>query len=357
MKSSATLCRSLDTEPLAALVARVDLFELVEHFAGPGKRSGRSVTFSCPNPAHPDTHPSFTVTTTRGGKQTARCFSLCAWHGDALDLVTWLTGLSTGDAATWLRRWIGEESRPAPKRKPAVPRPVTPLRVEPGESSTSAATFLSKYLDSRGWPVSVVERFSLSVVRDRFGDLRVRHPFFSPVSPEEWAVTYWQDRGPKWSRVKWLSCEGATPILYNLKSLESDTITAVVVCEGPADTITAALALDGLPVACVGVPGVGAWRTEWASLFTGLRVVVAVDSDTAGETLKEKVCRDVGPGAVPVELAANDLTDTAAEYGLVEVRELLSRAVTVAACTTAERKAIGLVLAAFPGSTFDKEQR
>lgn len=359
MNTTATVSRRLDTERLSELVARVDLSELVAHFAGgPGRRSGRTETFSCPNPSHADRNPSFSVSTTPAGKQTARCFSLCGWRGDALDLVEWLTGLRKGEAAEWLRAWLGDAPKKAPKVKAAAPkpdpRPVTPLEVVEGETSPEAAEFLSKYLRHRGWPESVVERFALSVVRDTYGEFRVRHPYLSPVPGGEWAVTYWQDRGPKYARSKWLSSPGAQPVLYNLRSLEAKELSGVVVCEGPADTITAALALDGLPVAVVGVPGVAAWRTEWARYLDGLPVVLALDSDTAGQRLAEKLRAELGSRrVVTLELPEKDLTDTAAEHGLDDLRKLLRGALSVAGWSPVERKAVRLVLDTFPGSTVE----
>ena len=79
------------TAPLSELVAAVELPALVEARSGQGRRSGGRYLFRCPNPAHPDTHPSFTVWRTPAGKWRARCQSQCDWQGDALDLVQWLT--------------------------------------------------------------------------------------------------------------------------------------------------------------------------------------------------------------------------------------------------------------------------
>jgi DNA primase len=111
----------MHTDSLASLVARVDLAQLVEAYTGtPPRRSGGSFLFSCPNPAHPDRNPSFTVSRDRTGKEWARCQSACAWHGDALDLVKWLRGLDTKEAAQELRDFLGEYV-PATYRAGVIP--------------------------------------------------------------------------------------------------------------------------------------------------------------------------------------------------------------------------------------------
>ena len=250
-------------ENLSELIQLVDLNQLVSRYTGNGRTSGKVTTYSCPHPAHPDTHPSFTVTTNGKGKEVAKCFSQCAWQGDALELVKWLEGLSTGEAASWLRRFIGQAQEPTFYSKAPTPSSYVLSVSRKVESNSeeltgeSAERFMKKYLTSRGWPCEVVERFSLSVVLDSSGKARIRHPYFTPNSSGEWVLSYYQDRGDKTSLPKWKSPKGSTPQLFNLKSLEADSLEGVVICEGAADTITASLALEGCPfVAVIGVPGV-----------------------------------------------------------------------------------------------------
>jgi len=304
----------------------VDLNQLVSRYTGNGRTSGKITTYSCPNPSHADTHPSFTVTTNSKGREVAKCFSQCAWQGDALELVKWLEGLSTGEAASWLRRYLGQAESPSFVSKPPTPR--SPLRsLSPtGQELTgeSADRFMKKYLTSRGWSCDVVEKFALSVVLDPSGKPRIRHPYFTPTSSGEWVLSYYQDRGANSSPVKWLSPKGSTPQLFNLKSLEADSLEGVVICEGAADTITASLALEGCPfVAVIGVPGVSAWRDEWASFVNGLRVVVAADNDEAGRTLEQRVKASVKSPVTFVRASHGDLTEIANEIGLESLRALL----------------------------------
>jgi 5S rRNA maturation endonuclease (ribonuclease M5) len=240
--------------------------------------------------------------------------------------VKWLEGLSTGEAIKWLRRFLGQAEEPTFYSKP--PTPSKPLRsLSPkGQELTgeSADRFLKKYLTSRGWPYEVVEKFALSVVLDPSGKPRIRHPYFTPTSSGEWVLSYYQDRGANSSPVKWLSPKGSTPQLFNLKSLEADSLEGVVICEGAADTITASLALEGCPfVAVIGVPGVSAWRDEWAHFVNGLRIVVAADNDEAGRTLEQRIRNSVTSPVTYVRATHGDLTEIANEIGLESLRALL----------------------------------
>ena len=313
---------------LSDLVSQVDLNQLVSRYTGNGRTSGKVTTYSCPHPAHLDAHPSFTVTTNSKGREVAKCFSQCAWQGDALELVKWLEGLSTGEAASWLRRFIGLAEKPFFASTPVPPTPLNLPYLEESKSEEltgeSAERFMKQYLNSRGWPCEVVEKFALSVVLDTSGKARIRHPYFTPTSSGEWVLSYYQDRGDKSSRVKWLSPKGSTPQLFNLKSLEADSLEGVVICEGAADTITASLALDGCPfVAVIGVPGVSAWRDEWAHFVNGLRIVVAADNDEAGRTLEQRVKASVKSPVTFVRATHGDLTEIAKEIGLESLRALL----------------------------------
>ena len=341
---------------LSDLIAQVDLNQLVSRYTGNGRTSGKVTTYSCPHPAHPDTHPSFTVTTNGNGKEVAKCFSQCAWQGDALELVKWLEGLSTGEAASWLRRFIGQAEAPTFSSKPYTPS--KPLRsLSPKEqqlTGESAERFMKKYLTSRGWPCEVVEKFSLSVVLDTSGKARIRHPYFTPTSSGEWVLSYYQDRGANSSPVKWLSPKGSIPQLFNLKSLEADSLEGVVICEGAADTITASLALEGCPfVAVIGVPGVGAWRDEWSHFVNGLRIVVAADNDEAGRTLEQRIRNSVKSPVTYVRATHGDLTEIANEIGLESLRALLLTGLGELPEATPRTldESTALLLAYFPGAS------
>jgi hypothetical protein len=76
---------------------------------------------------------------------------------------------------------------------------------------------------------------------------------------------------------------------------------SVVLVEGPSDMLAARSA--GL--AAIAVPGTHAWRTEWASAFTGRDVIVVMDADRPGREAAVRIAADLrlhGARAPIVEL-------------------------------------------------------
>lgn len=352
MNTLATQSHSRDS--LSDLVHRVDLVALVERYAGQGRRTGHMVLFSCPNPAHPDTHPSFSVSTGKDGLSRWKCFSQCNAHGDALDLVKWLTGATTAEAARTLREFLGDRTEHTPRPR-ATTRRAKAFRALPQHNTTlnsspQAEALLEKYLASRAWPREVVEEFGLCVVTDSHGAPRIRHPYFTPNKER---VLWWQDRGTKQSKTKWLSPSGSSSTLYNLPSLTNNKLEVVFLCEGPADTITAANALRGVHrVAVVGIPGASAWKHEYRVLFDSVRVVIATDNDKAGEQLARTLAEEIECTTRLDLEPGTDLTDTALTFGVEFVRDLLLDA---AQLNTTETSEIALLLSVFPNGQIVKE--
>ena len=344
---------------LSALAASVDLVDLLgRRYSAHGRQSGSSWLFSCPSPDHADRHPSFSVYLNRDGLQRWKCLSQCDRSGDAIDLVAWLDGSSTGEAIRTLRTIAGdtwERTPPVKKRDLPIERPLLYRIADCIDQTEADRIYLDKYLVSRGWPAEIAQEFSLSVVTDSAGVRRIRHPYFAPTSQRgQWAVTFYQDRGPKQVARKWLNPTGVASYPYNLRSLERDNLRALVVCEGPADTITAHLALEGLAdVACIGIAGVDHWRKEWACLLEGLLIVVAMDNDEAGEKLVMKVKESSPNGVMVVRPKGKDLSEMLLSCGLDEVRALLLKALDRPQETplvSHTRAAVALILAAFAGS-------
>jgi DNA primase len=319
---------------LSELVARVDLAELVERYTGPGRHRAGGWLYSCPAADHPDRNPSFTVRPDRTGKWWWRCHSQCARGGDALDLLVWLEGQSIAEAAATLRTITGtaDEWKPSAPRKPTpAPRPLAPLPTDTSRPPAEvAARLVADYCRHRGWPPEVVERWGLEVVLDTQRRPRIRHPFYAgtPTGPE---VRWWQDRAWPTGSPKWQAPPGQPGTLYNLAALENADLRAVVLCEGPADTITATLALEHLgrpeaEVAALGIPGAAAWRPEWGEWLTGLEVVLATDPDPAGDGLAALVAADLAGKAARIRRLTprgTDLTDFTRTAGLGELARLL----------------------------------
>lgn len=359
--------------PLNDLITGIDLPALVATYAGPGKHSGGKWLYQCPNPEHFDASPSFSVFMGRNGQWLCGCLSQCGHIGNAFKFVQWLHKCDNAEAVRLLRAWAGQ---PAPlpyqvakkdKRKQVID--ATPERIDPGYSAVNDAGALSAYLHSRQWPTEVVEAFGLQVVRlnrdTERNTLRVLHPFFEHKAGE-WRATSWQARRlDNASAKKWLAPLGGALPLYNLRALDPQDITAAVVCEGPADTVTAWLATrDIAGLAVVGVPGAQSWRAEWAAYFEGLTVVIAGDNDNAGAAFTTKVATDLRASASLLVAACppegvNDLTDMAKVRGLDAVRELLTKALPVSVPKSAPTstppgdawaETWAVISAAFPGA-------
>ena len=310
--------------PIRDLVASVDLLALVEKYAGPGKRNGRGYLFQCPHPSHPDTSPSFSVFTGSNGVQQGHCLSQCGHIGDALKFVKWVRNCSTKEACDELRGFAGVIS-PRVFATESKPRK---LRATKPSGLVDDAKALSDYLASRGWPAEVAKTFGLQIMRDEFGTKRVRHPFYAWIDGTLTEAGWQARRLDNSQELRWLGAKDTPLPIYNLPALEADDITHAVICEGPADTITAALACSTLPGwACVGVAGAQSWRDEWAQLFTGLSVVIATDNDAAGEKLSARITASLGGVASLIVAAcptANDLGDMAKAQSIEAVRELLT---------------------------------
>ena len=312
--------RASHLEPLAELVARVDLAELVAETAGAGRQHGDTVTYSCPSPTHNDSTPSFVVRW-HNGRQRYKCFG-CTAGGDALDYVQWIHGLDRTEAIRWLRARVGGgQPLPGPRPTPSPSKrttasPVTrtaPIPTGEKQLDEMGREILAHHARWRGWPVSVAEAHGLHTVVVN-NAVRIRYPFHVPTaSGPVWFG--WQDRrlhtdtsrGPKW-----LAPSGSALPLWGVCSLQAPPLPAVVICEGPADGITATYALSEFApgLAVVAVPGVQTWRPEWCAMFTGLHVVTALDPDAAGDELTHRIATDLDGVAASVSTASGDLLTT-----------------------------------------------
>jgi len=298
-------------EPLSELIEQIDLAELVAEAAGPGKQYGEKFTYSCPSPTHSDSTPSFTVKAING-RQRYKCYG-CDASGDALDYVQWMHGLDRAEAIKYLRGRAGSAYVEAPRRATPAPtkRTPPPPRTPPLPTGTPSLDemgrrLLADHAESRGWPIEVAEAHGLHAVT--VGTVAyIRYPFHIPTkSGPIWFG--WQDRRIGKGEPRWLAPSGWPLPLWGTCSLQGLEVPAVVICEGPADGITATYALaEYAGVAVVAVPGVQTWRPEWSRLFKGLHVVTAADPDPSGDDLAKRIATDLEGIAASVTTASRDL--------------------------------------------------
>jgi DNA primase/hydrogenase maturation factor len=131
------------------ILESVDLVELVTRYGGTqaGSERGGSVTFHCPNPAHADTTPSFTVNVNR---QTWKCWSQCEAAGDAIDLLLFLNVAGTKAQAIEMLANESGMSRPEPVK---TPRPVS------GRAAPPKVVATYDYTDERGEVLYKINRY------------------------------------------------------------------------------------------------------------------------------------------------------------------------------------------------------
>ncbi len=95
---------------------------------------------ACRCPFHEEKHPSFSIyRSSSDGRWMWKCHSKCNDHGDVLDFVVKVTGMSKGDALSWLRKSVrgpvyAPSLRPQQPRMPSEPseRPKPSLRLDVG---------------------------------------------------------------------------------------------------------------------------------------------------------------------------------------------------------------------------------
>jgi hypothetical protein len=106
------------------VLERTDLAELATEICGPPRGTGAGRRWHCPNPNHPDEHPSMGIYRTTGGHQRWKCHA-CGEGGTAVDLLMISTGIGPGPALRELARAAGLHVDPIAAPQP--PRPKRPF--------------------------------------------------------------------------------------------------------------------------------------------------------------------------------------------------------------------------------------
>ena len=122
------------------VLARTDLAALATELCGPPTGTGRGAKWHCPDPDHPDTHPSMTV---YQGPRTARwkCHS-CGEGGTAIDM--WMLARRNPSVADAISA-LGERSGlPAPAGDGPAPRLTHLLLTAPASDASPPATVAAK---------------------------------------------------------------------------------------------------------------------------------------------------------------------------------------------------------------------
>jgi DNA primase catalytic core len=291
----------------------------------PTNTSGTRFHAFCPLPSHDHTgkgSPSLSVDTSRG---LFRCFSRDA-GGDAFEFYELMHGVSFAQAVREMARELGlgaARARPKPSlASRAAPdeaeeddtnlEPLARERVEAicekfldvcrAEDQTEGVSYLARRgIDARtarraqityfprrayrrvmrqmldAFPIEELQRSGLFNHRAHL--TFYRHRLLFPFLVDGRAVYLQARTTAAGVEPRWHNMRGAIPALYNadaLAKLASGTVVYLV--EGFTDTLT--LLTHGFPA--VGLVGAGGLKGEWLAPLARLRVVAALDPDTAG---------------------------------------------------------------------------
>lgn len=282
------------------VLARTDLPALLDSLSGPASRAGPGARWHCPDPAHPDEHPSVSVFTDHRGVQRWRCWS--GGHGGtAIDALVVARSMSVGEALEQLASqaggWVALPVRlSSVSRRPVSLSPAVVGYVEACEKilrTRAGRPVLDWLTEVRGLDPHVLRLNRVGadpgpeLLRREFGLPRGGVGAVFPALDEQGAVAYCQTRylDPGEGRSKYdnpAARLGDNPRVGIVRPAKLAAEGPLYVCEGFPDAYVAAAAgFDA--VAVLGAT----YRAEHiarqvTSLVNGRSVVVAFDNDPAG---------------------------------------------------------------------------
>lgn len=298
------------------------------------KHQARGLLVLCP--WHAEKHASCSVTPGEDGTVRVHCFT-CQFSGDALDLIARVREL---DVRAQFPAVLAEAARIAGSEPAGRDEPVAdPLRSRLGAASYSAVASrllelcaldkerdVLRYLERRRLLIAAFQaRLGAlpapgkqdAVIRALLRDFEpatlelaglVRngrhfvHPFHRLVIPWrglDGSIDILQRRriDDAEPAKKYVLPPGRRP-LYPFGAEQLRTYAAeaeIAFVEGAPDVLALRVLdrRDGLSILPLGIPGVGAWRKEWAMLAKGRPVRIGFDADDAGERTIANVARDL----------------------------------------------------------------
>ena len=284
------------------VLARTDLPALLESLSGPASRAGPGARWRCPDPGHPDEHPSVSVFTDHRGIQRWRCWS--GGHGGtAIDALMVARSMSVGEALEQLASqaggWVASSVRlPSAPRRP-VPLSLAVVRyVEACEKilrTRAGRPVLDWLTEVRGLDPDVLQ---LNRVGADPGQELLRRPLGLPRSgvgavfpalDEQGSIAYCQTRyiDPGEGRSKYdnpAARLGDNPRVGIVRPAKPAATGPLYVCEGLPDAYTAATAgFEAVAVLGATYPDERIAR-RLTGLVAGRSVVIAFDNDPAGNS-------------------------------------------------------------------------
>ena len=289
------------------VLARTDLPALLDSLSGPAPRGGPGARWHCPDPGHPDEHPSVSVFTDHRGVQRWRCWS--GGHGGtAIDALVVARSMSVGEALEQLASqaggWVASPARlPSAPRRPVTLSSAVVRYVEACAKilwTQTGRPVLDWLTDARGLDPDVLR---LNRVGADPGPELLRRPLGLPLGgvgavfpalDELGAIAYCQTRylDPGQGRSKYDNPSarfGDNPRVGIVRPSNPAAEASVYICEGLPDAYSAACGgFDAVAVLGATYPDERIAR-RITELVAGRSVVIAFDNDLAGNAGAERL--------------------------------------------------------------------
>lgn len=290
-------------DEITDVLARVDLAGLMDELVAVSVGHGTGRRWQCPDPAHPDAHPSVTVRAGRDGQQRWSCWS-GGHRGDALDLVRLTRGFDHRQALDWLTTHTGLTTTPP---RPAAVVPAVPVGPSPvvaryvrlcervlwGPQGRPAR----HWLHARGFNDEIlrVNHVGFDLGRDRMRRTRGLPPGFTP------AVTF-PLHNPT-GDIVYVQARTLDPTARAKYINPSSTLAAnprISWTQPPPSTAASPPAAAGVLVVCEGIPD------ALIATQAGFRSVAVIGTWTADRTVGARLALEADDGAKIVALFDND---------------------------------------------------
>lgn len=305
--------------------------------------SHRQATGLCP--FHDDSRASFSAFIGRDGALHFRCHA-CGAHGDVIELVARVRGITARGPEFLVALELTEELAGRLRTNDAA---TTRRRTSCPDTFNGVATSLlrhapfvddidvSRYLVGRGialfarrdgWGAlpgtereqrTLIEQVVADVGESAWASSGLENAAGGFMYAEHRLVIPWRGPGgditglqrrrldegdPRYvvSRDHGLKWPYGTEHLFGLDGLRTAG-HPLVICEGALDVLAYREIARSRreQVVVIGIPSATGWITDWADLGRGRRVLVAVDADTAGNTVATTIMRDLtAAGALDV---------------------------------------------------------
>jgi DNA primase len=282
-----------------------------------GERDGRKIKARCPNPAHPDSDPSWAIVDDVGSDKHAAhyCFS-CGFGGGPWELAAAVRKTSIKEAALYLRIHLGNVERILGLPRVRMYRPKEDVEFQlpagiqiPSLDQSEWFAPALEYLTRRGVERWQIDRWHIGFATRGRCSFRVVVPIHTHGRLVSYVARAFIDDGRPRYDVARENEPGARPELALFGEPGFDEGDVATVTEGVFGMLAMERAGAPNPCAILGAQNLCDEKIESLSRFK--RLIVATDPDEAGddafELIRLKLCRYATIMRVRFEKAPDDL--------------------------------------------------